>query len=76
MNVFNDTNDEVVYMLTSSDLEHSGTVEAGQTAEEPDFDNQEGVTATFYSTSPEGTFSIEIPESKDGMTVTIGIYFQ
>lgn len=76
MNVFNNTSDEVVYQITSSTLEHSGTVEPGQTADEPDFDNQEGVTATFYSTSPDNEFNLLIPDSKEGMAVTIGIYFE
>jgi hypothetical protein len=47
MKVYNNTSDEAEYMISSSTLEHTGTVQPGQTAHEPDFDNQQGVTATF-----------------------------
>jgi hypothetical protein len=76
MKVFNNTADKVEYILTSSTLEHAGWVEAGQTADEPSFDNQQGVTASLTNGSGGDAFNITIPESKEGMTVTIGIYFE
>jgi hypothetical protein len=76
MNIYNNTNDELQYLITNSTLEHDGTAEPGQTADEPDFDNQQGVTATFNNAAGSTAFSILIPESKEGMTVTVGIYFE
>ena len=76
MNVFNNTSDELQYLITSSTLEHDGTVEPGQTADEPDFDNLQGVTATFNNAAGSTAFNILIPESKEGMTVTVGVYFE
>ena len=76
MKVFNNTSDELQYFITSSTLEHDGTVQPGQTANEPDFDNQQGVTANFSNGSGSTAFNIIIPESKEGMTVTVGIYFE
>jgi hypothetical protein len=76
MKVFNNTSDEVEYMMTSLNLEHNGTVEAGQTADEPDFDNQQSVTASFYNASGGSAFNIIIPDSNEGMTVTVGLYFE
>jgi len=47
MKVHNNTSDELEYMITSSTLEHVGTVQPGEIAHEPDFDNQQDVTASF-----------------------------
>ena len=76
MNVFNNTSDELQYLITSSTLESNGTVEPGQIADEPDLDNLQAVTATFNNASGSTAFNITIPESKEGMTVTVGIYFE
>jgi hypothetical protein len=76
MRIYNNTGDAVNYFITSSTLEQDGTVEAGKTAVERDFDNNQGVTANFSNSSGSNAFSILIPESKEGMTVTVGVYFE
>ena len=60
----------------TSTLEHDAIVEPGQTADEPDFDNNQSVTANFSTTAGNSTLTINIPESKEGMTVTVGICFE
>jgi hypothetical protein len=76
MKIFNNTSDGLQYLIQSSTLEHDNSVGPGETADEPDFDNNQGVTASFYNSSGSNTFDITIPESKEGMTVTVGVYFE
>ena len=51
-------------------------VDPGQTVDEPDFDNNQGVTASFSNATGSTAFNLTMPESKEGMTVTVGIYIE
>jgi hypothetical protein len=75
MKLYNNTNDEVEYTISSATSDNCGNIDAGQTADEPFFDNMQGVTVDF-STDSGNPFNITIPESKEGVTVTIGLYFE
>lgn len=75
MEVFNNTSTEVEYLLISATLNHSGTLAPGDTADEPDFDNQQNVTASFTAASGSNIFEVIIPQSTEGQTVTIGLSF-
>ena len=75
MQIFNNTNNEVEYTISTSSADNCGTINAGGTAEEPSFDNTNNVTVAF-STINETPFSVTIPETKSGMVVTVGIYFE
>lgn len=74
MRVHNNTSDEVVYKLISATLDHSGTLSPGQTVDELEFDKVQGITVSFETTSG-STFSVIIPETKEGKAVTIGVFF-
>ena len=76
MEIVNNTNDAFVYMITATDLQHGGNLDPGQTADEPDFDDQQNVTVNFYSTTDNETFEVNIPQTGEDMSVTIGIYFE
>jgi len=75
MKINNNTSDEVVYTISSSTIDDSGTLAPGQTAHDPAYDNQQNATVSFATTSG-NTFEVNIPESKEGMTVTVGVYFE
>ena len=75
MKLFNNTPDSVQYTISSSTSDNCGNIDAGQTADEPYFDNTPGVTVDF-STNSGNPFNITIPETNTGMTVTVGIYFE
>ena len=75
MKLFNNTPDSVQYTISSSTSDNCGSIDPGQTADEPYFDNTQGVTVDF-STSSGNPFNITIPETNTGMTVTVGIYFE
>ena len=75
MQLYNNTSNEVEYTISTSSEANCGTITAGGTAEEPSFDNTNGVTVAF-STSNEAPFSVTIPETNEGMVVTVGIYFE
>ena len=79
MNIVNNTPIELFYGLNSANSGDCGTIDAGGTADWPAYDNQDNVTVSFAaypaSDPPQITpFTITIPESGTGMSVTIGIY--
>ncbi len=77
MTLYNNTNNEVFYGISYAGAGDCGTIEAGQTVDMPGYDNQENVRVTFTPT-PVGQqaspFSVTIPQSGEGMAVTIGLY--
>ena len=79
MKLLNNTPMEVSFGIQSASSGDCGTINAGDTADWPAYDNQDQVTVSFagypYSDPPEITpFKITIPETGTGMTVTIGLY--
>ena len=79
MKVYNNTPDEVFYSISSPSSGDCGTIEACGTSDWPGYDNQQnvrvGFTAMPSSQPPEITpFKITIPNSGEGMAVTIGLY--
>ena len=75
MKLFNNTPNEALYTISSSSSDNCGTIDAGQTADEPYFDNQNNVSV-YFSNNAGGPFDITIPQTNTGMTVTVGIYFE
>jgi len=75
MKLYNNTPVSVEYTISSSTSDNCGNIDPGQTADEPYFDNMQGVTVDFSPNSG-GPFNITIPETNTGMTVTVGIYFE
>lgn len=75
MKLYNNTSDQVEYTISSATSDNCGSIDAGQTADEPFFDNMKGVTV-YFSTTSGNPFNVTIPESNEGMTVTVGMYFE
>ncbi|HEV7396282.1 MAG TPA: hypothetical protein VGN86_07200 [Pyrinomonadaceae bacterium] len=79
MNIFNNTPVEVHYDISMTGSGDCGNLNAADTADWPAYDNSSNVEVGFaampVSQPPNVTpFTITIPESGTGMTVTIGIY--
>ena len=75
MKLYNNTQDQVIYTISDNTSDNCGVIDMGQTADEPSFDNTQGVTVAF-SNNLGGQLNIFIPEPEPGMTVTVGIYFE
>jgi hypothetical protein len=75
MKLANNTNNEVFYGIESPGEGDCGTIDAGGTADLPQYDNQENVTVTFQAMPDNqvSPFTVTIPDSGEGMAVTIGI---
>jgi hypothetical protein len=81
MTLLNNTPNPVFYGIGSSSSGDCGNLDPSQTADWPSYDNQTGVTVSFRSntSSPPSEyppFSVTIPESGTGTTVTIGLYLE
>lgn len=78
MKLYNNTGNDVFYGISSANSGDCGTIDAGDTADLPYYDNQENVRVTFsalpVSDSQVTPFSMTIPDSGEGMAVTIGLY--
>jgi hypothetical protein len=75
MTLYNDTPIQVFYSITGSSSADCGTIDPGQKADWPSYDNQNNVGVAFEPNSGSG-FSVTIPKSKPGMAVTIGIFLE
>ena len=75
MKLYNNTQDQVIYTISDNTSDNCGVIDTGGTADEPSFDNTQGVTVAF-SNNLNGPLNIFIPEPQEGMTVTVGIYFE
>ena len=80
MQIFNNTQNEIYYGISTSSSFDCGTIEAQQTTELSGWDNTDNVTLNFSALPPEPSgvtpFTVTIPESKTGMAVTIGLYHE
>ncbi len=78
MKLYNHTSNEVFYGISGGGAGDCGNIDAGQTTDLPAYDNQPSVVVTFSAVpnNPEQAmpFTITIPETNTGMTVTIGLY--
>jgi hypothetical protein len=78
MKLYNHTGNNVFYGISSSKSVDCGTIDAGDTTDLPYYDNQENVRVTFtalpVSDNQATPFSITIPDSGEGMAVTIGLF--
>ncbi len=74
MKIWNNTSNEILYTITAGQSDSCGTIDAGQTADEPAYDNTQDVTV-YFSNNAGGPFDVTIPNSGEGMTVTVGILF-
>jgi hypothetical protein len=75
MQLLNNTSNEVLYTISAGTSDSCGTIDPGQTAEEPSYDGTQNVSV-FFSNNNGGPFTITIPESGEGKVVTVGIYFE
>jgi hypothetical protein len=75
MTLYNNTPIQVFYSITSGGSGDCGTIDPGQTADLPSYDNQSNVGVAFEPNSGTG-FSVTIPESGTGKAVTIGIFLE
>ena len=75
MKLYNNTSDVVEYTVSCSTSDNCGSLDPAQTTDLPYFDNQPGITVDFCPVSG-NPFKVTIPESKEGMAVTVGIYFE
>ena len=75
MQLYNNTSNEVLYTISAGSSDSCGTIDPGQTASEPSYDNTQNVSV-FFSNNSGGPFSVTIPNTGEGMSVTVGIYFE
>lgn len=75
MLLYNNTQNEVLYTISAGQSDSCGTINSGDTASEPAYDNTQNVTVAF-SNNDGGNLNITIPSTGEGMTVTVGIYFE
>ena len=80
MNIYNNTGQELYYGINSPSSGDCGTIDAGQTADWPSYDNTQGVAVSFVAMPDNGPnptpFSVSIPKTGVGDVVTIGLYFE
>ena len=79
MTLFNHTPNPAFYGISSSNMGDCGTLDPHGTADWPGYDNQPNVSVSFRSNTQVGPneyppFSVIIPDSGTGTTVTIGLY--
>ena len=79
MTLFNNTPNQAFFGIGDSSGGDCGTLDPSQTADWPTYDNKTNVTVTFVATGNAAPnefppFSVTIPESGTGTTVTIGLY--
>lgn len=75
MKLANNTNNQVFYGISCTGMGDCGTIDAGGTADLPGYDNQENVSVAFQAMPDNqvSPFTVTIPDSGEGMAVTIGI---
>jgi hypothetical protein len=74
MKIWNNTSNEILYTISTEQSDSCGTIDPGQTADEPAYDDTQNVTV-YFSNNAGGPFDVTIPNSGEGMTVTVGIFF-
>jgi len=81
MKLYNHTPMEAFYGISGAGSADCGNIPANQTTDLPWYDNKQNVNVTFSAVGaqapPPGEttpFSVTIPQTGTGMTVTIGLY--
>lgn len=77
MTLYNNTPNQAFYGIGTDNGGDCGTLDPNQTADWPSYDKTANVTVTFQANSGPGSyppFTVTIPESGTGTTVTIGMY--
>jgi hypothetical protein len=79
MTLFNNTPMETYYGITDQSGGDCGTINANQTVDLPAYDNKPSVTVKFVAVGKAAPgeyppFSVMIPDTGTGTTVTIGLY--
>ena len=77
MQLYNNTPNQLFYSIGDASSADCGTIDAGQTAALPYYDNQQNVNVSFqvnHGGSNPTPFSVTIPSSGTGMAVTLGLY--
>lgn len=74
MRLYNNSSSEVVYNISNASMADCGTIAANDTIDLPAYDNQTDVVVAFSPAQPNSAFRLNIPETKPGQVVTVGIY--
>ena len=79
MKLYNNTSNNAFYNISNPTQAECGSISPSQTLDLPGWNNQQNVKVDFVALPPEpdgsaAPFSVTIPQSNTGMTVTIGIY--
>jgi hypothetical protein len=75
MLIYNNTSNELLYTISTGQSDSCGTIEPNQSVDEPAYDNTPNVTV-YCSNNNGGPFDVTIPNTGEGMAVTVGIYFE
>lgn len=75
MKLANKTNNQVFYGISCTSMADCGTIDPSGIADLPGYDNQDNVTVSFQAMPDNQVtpFTVTIPDSGEGMAVTIGI---
>ena len=81
MTILNNTPNPAFYGIGSSSMGDCGSLDPNQSADWPSYDNQTDVTVSIRSNTKSSPneyppFSVTIPDSGTGTTVTIGLYLE
>lgn len=81
MKLFNNTPNPVFYGIGDSNGGDCGTLDPNQTADWPSYDNKTGVSVSFRCNNPSPPneyppFSVTIPATGTGTTVTMAVFFE
>jgi hypothetical protein len=76
MKLYNNTQNEILYTISAGQSDSCGTISPGDTADEDAYNNTNNVTVYFSNNDNSYPFSVTIPNTGEGMAVTVGIYFE
>jgi hypothetical protein len=79
MQLYNNTPNQLFYSIGDASSADCGTIDQGETADLPYYDNQQNVNVAFQVSGGGANavpFSVTIPSSGTGMAVTLGLYVE
>lgn len=79
MLLYNNTPQELFYSIGAANAADCGTINAGDTADLPYYDNQTNVSVAFVvqtSNPNPAPYVIDIPSTGTGKAVTLGFYVE
>ena len=75
MRLLNNTSNEALFIIIAEVGSEQATLKPGAHVELPQYDNQDKVEVKFRKAG-NGPFHIKIPQTRPGMAVTVGLFFQ